>query len=359
MKSRPVAIPAVFLICLLLSVGGLSGAEPTYMPPPSDRVPEGPDRAIGQYELGFREYRAGHFREAEGHFQAALAAEPNLLKAHYWLGKIYREKGMLQEALFHWEEVLRLQRLIQDRRTALKFRDNEYPAEEQILAVRERREQAEKSFEKGRRLLAEGHWEGAASELKTAVQLYPANPEYLKLLARLLWDKGNSQGSARIYSDLLETRAVSKEVALEGTDRLAEAGWETAAVSALRDLESRFPGDSAILVRLEHLRRKGPPGTVSMGKVVSKRLGTVVLDFGLDSGLKLADEYNLRLRAFRPGDPIIDSTTGRTLGRAPDRTTAELLVTKVFAESCWALIRREFGSGAKEGDLIEIQGVQR
>jgi len=307
------------------------------------------------YEEGYRKYRSGLFSESEKLFLEALRLEPNLLKAHYWLGKVYREMGMLKEAVFHWEEVLRIQTLIRERRMALTIENNEYPAEVQIGLTKQREKEAADAFQKGKHLLDEGHWDGATAQIKEAITLYPSNPEYLRMLGRLLSDRGDVEGCMKVYADLLAVRNLPKEWALDAVDCLIKGGGKIAARQGLKTLARKFPKDKEISDRLSALEEASPTPAISIGKVVQKLRGQVVLDVGLESGLKLADEYNLRLRAFKPGNPVTDPQTGRELGRTLDNITGELLVTKVFANSCWALVRHEFGQGIKIGDLIEIK----
>ncbi|HOY65845.1 MAG TPA: tetratricopeptide repeat protein [Candidatus Ozemobacteraceae bacterium] len=318
------------------------------------------DGALEAYEEGYRQYRAGRFDDAQRSFQDALRREPNLIKAHYWLGKLYREMGKLREADFHWEEVMRLQRLIRDRREALSIQNNEYPALRQLSKTRKRQEEAELVFQQGKHLLEEGHWDGAVANLKKAVELYPANAEYQKLLARILWDRGDRQGSAKAYIDMLDLhRELDRDLVDEASGRLVTAGWHREAARILREALKRFPDDTALAERLAKIEERGEAKPVSAGTVVERSKGIVILDIGLESGLSLADEYTLKLRSFRPGGEIRDPKTGRVLGRRPDTVTAELLVTKVFARSCWALVRQEHERGVKAGDLIEVQSVDR
>ncbi|HEY9070031.1 MAG TPA: tetratricopeptide repeat protein [Candidatus Ozemobacteraceae bacterium] len=316
--------------------------------------------ALEAYEEGYRQYRAGRFDDALRSFQEALRREPNLIKAHYWLGKLYREMGRLREADFHWEEVMRLQQLIRDRREALSIQNNEYPALRQLTKTRKQQEEAELVFQQGKHLLEEGHWDGAVANLKKAVGLYPANAEYQKLLARVLWDRGDRQGSAKAYIDLLDLhRELDRELVNESTERLVTAGWHREAARILREALKRFPEDPVFADRLAKIEERGEAKPVAAGTVVERSKGIVILDIGLESGLSLADEYTLKLRSFRPGGEIRDPRTGRVLGRRPDAVTAELLVTKVFARSCWALVRQEHECGVKAGDLIEVQSVDR
>ncbi len=359
-----------FLVLLVVLTGlvGLVGATPPAAAAPgSFRIGQGApslgerslDTALVAYEDGYRLYREGNLRGAERRLQEALQHEPNLLKAHYWLGKVYRELGQLRESIFHWEEVIRLQNLIRQRRLALAVQDNEYPAESQIVATRDRQRRAEEAWRKGRGLLEQGHWSGALAELKTAVDLYPGHPEYLKLLARVLWDQADLQGAARRYGDLLSLPGLPRETALEAIDRLLMVGARLPARRGLLALLERFPDDADLQQRLDSLEQAPPEKPVAAGRVVRVQRGQALVDLGLENGLKLADEYTLRFRAFRTGEPVTDPRTGRPLGRAPDRTSGELLVTKVLSRSSWVLIQREFDRGVREGDLVEVQAGRR
>lgn len=365
-RKRPgkkFAITAIVAIVAMVAMASCANAaEPVHpMEPPGIHDAAAiSGNALTSYEAGYRHYRAGRFTEAAKCFQESLKREPNLIKAHYWLGKLYREMGKLREADFHWEEVLRLQRLIKERREALSLQTNEYPALSQLKLTRKRQEEAEEAFQSGKHLLKEGHWEGAVAGIKKAVELYPANPDYQKMLARLLWDRNDFQGSAKAYIDMLDLhRELDRDLVNEATERLVKAGWHKEAVRILREAAKRFPGDTELESRLAMVSDRGDAKPVSAGTVVDRSRGQVILDIGLESGLTLADEYTLKLHSFRSGEAITDPKTGRIIGRRPDTVTADLLVTKVFARSCWALIRQEHGSGVKAGDLIEVQSVER
>ncbi len=317
------------------------------------------DQAISAYERGYDSYRRGLFKSAEDSFIEALKLEPNLIKAHYWLGKLYRESGRLESAIFHWEEVERLNELIKNRRIALSIEDNEYPAMSQTLRAVSMKDEAKKLFEKGIYLLDKGHWDGAEVELRKAVSLYPANHKYLITLARVLWDKGEKAASVKFYRDLLVLPDVSYEDFREGVERMFKAEMDYVAAPLILENKIKFadyPGFSEICKRFD---RENTPDIVAAGKVVSRMSSQVVINIGQQDGIGLSDEYSLNLRSFVPGKPLIDPDTGKVIGRAHDQPTADLMITKVNRQSSWALIRREMGPGVKAGDLIEIKKTVR
>ena len=317
------------------------------------------DKALTAYEQGYNSYKAGKFDKARECFITALKHEPNLLKAHYWLGKLYREAGELESAIFHWEEVERLNRLINFRRTALKVQNNEYPAHKQILKTIKSRNEAREHFEKGLHLLDKGHWDGAEVEVREAVRLYPGNREYLLTLARILWDKKEISASIKFYRTLLSIYNVSYQHFKEGIEKMFAADMQYVAAPLVLKHKSRFSNMPEFDKICQHFVEELKTDIVSAGKIVSKHNGQVVINIGFEDGINLNDEYSLKLRAFKPGKAITDPDSGKIIGRTNDKATADLLVTKVNRKSSWALIKREMGPGLKAGDLIEIKKTIR
>ena len=315
--------------------------------------------ALRAYETGYNHYRNGNFELAEDSYIEALSMEPNLIKAHYWLGKLYKEQGRLNNANFHWEEVSRLTELIKERRIALSTEDNEYPAAPKIPKNQEVMKSARDAFERGLRLLDGGHWEGAVIEFKKAQKLYPANHKYLLQLARTLCDKQVIQEGVKYYRDLLSLRDVSFQDFKEGITVMLGANMDYLAAPLVRKQSGRFAklkGFSEISDLFKPIKNNP---VVSIAKIVQRMDGQVIISIGMEEGLKLSDEYSLALQAFKPGSELSEPETGKLLGRAPNIALAELLVTKVYKNTSWALIRKEYGSGVKAGDLIEFKKTIR
>ena len=314
------------------------------------------DRALDAYEKGYKHYRYGEFETAEDSLKEALYFEPNLVKAHYWLGKLYREMGRLDEALFHWEEVERLNKLISDRRKALKIENNEYPNIKQRKRTSETIKSAREHYEKAMVLLDGGHWEGAETEMNEAVKLYPGNAKYLLQMARILWDKEEYQASIKFYRDLLLRREVNYEHFKEGAQRMLKADMDYVLAPLISKHKSKFGNEPEFQKLADHFIMKNTVlKQLAIGKVIKRMDGQVIINIGMDEGLKLADEFRLNLRAYRQGEKLSDPDDGREIGFGPDRAVADLLLTKVYKNTSWALIRKEFGTGLKAGDLIEFK----
>lgn len=320
------------------------------------KTEETQDRALTAYENGYKYYRNGEFEKAEDSLTEALYYEPNLIKAHYWLGKLYREMGRLDDALFHWEEVERLNKLINDRRNALKIQDNEYGDYIQRKKTSQTIREAREHYEKAMVLLDQGRWTGAEIEMDEAIKLYPGNAQYLLTMARLLWDKNEYQASVKFYKELMFRRDVSYEHFKEGAEQMLKADMDYVLGPLIVKHRLRFskmPGFSELEAKMAVPERTYD--LIAAGKVIKRLDGQVIINIGLDEGLSLSDEYRLSLRAFRAGELLTDPDTGKRLGRGPDRPMADLLLTKVYKNTSWALIRKEYGTGLKAGDLIEFK----
>lgn len=345
----------VLLLCMLCTVSSLA-ADDSLM---QHRNKQKPDQALTAYENGYQNYRKGLFAASEDCLIEALRLEPNLIKAHYWLGKLYREQGRLEDAIFHWEEVERLKQLIKDRRIALSIQNNEYPSYPQMLRSTERARQANAAYLRGVNLLDEGHWDGAEVEIRKAVELYGGNHEYLLRLARLLWDKGEQQASVKFYRDLLCQKNISLQHFIEGFDRMIQAGMDYVAEPLLLQHQEKFSDQPEYKKMRDIFKAISNHDVVAAGKIVKRVNGQVIINLGMQEGLSLSDEFSLSMRSFKAGGSLADPDTGVVIGRAPDVPSAELLLTKVYKNTSWALIRKEFGPGVKAGDLIEFKKAAR
>lgn len=67
-----------------------------------------PAKAVAHYEKGLKLKRAGQFEQSAGELQAAVAAYPKYLAAHYALGWVYRNLGKNDAATESFREVIRL-----------------------------------------------------------------------------------------------------------------------------------------------------------------------------------------------------------------------------------------------------------
>ncbi|HAJ32548.1 MAG TPA: hypothetical protein DCK79_04160 [Candidatus Atribacteria bacterium] len=64
--------------------------------------------AYENYERGYLSYKNGNFEEAESYFKSSILANPNFKEPHYYLALSYYEIGDLDNSIFQWEEVIKI-----------------------------------------------------------------------------------------------------------------------------------------------------------------------------------------------------------------------------------------------------------
>ncbi|MBU4510153.1 tetratricopeptide repeat protein, partial [bacterium] len=64
--------------------------------------------AYENYERGYLSYKKSNFEEAVSYFKSSILANPNFKEPHYYLALSYYEIGDLDNSIFQWEEVIRI-----------------------------------------------------------------------------------------------------------------------------------------------------------------------------------------------------------------------------------------------------------
>ncbi|GAJ23072.1 unnamed protein product, partial [marine sediment metagenome] len=64
--------------------------------------------AYENYERGYLSYKNGNFKEAVSYFKSSILANPNFKEPHYYLALSYYQIGDLDNSIFQWEEVIRI-----------------------------------------------------------------------------------------------------------------------------------------------------------------------------------------------------------------------------------------------------------
>lgn len=65
-------------------------------------------RAYENYERGYLSYKNGNFKEAVSYFKSSIFANPNFKEPHYYLALSYYEMEDLDNSIFQWKEVIRI-----------------------------------------------------------------------------------------------------------------------------------------------------------------------------------------------------------------------------------------------------------
>jgi len=64
--------------------------------------------AYENYERGYLSYKNGNFEEAVNYFRLSILANPNFKEPHYYLALSYYQIGDLDNSIFQWEEVIKI-----------------------------------------------------------------------------------------------------------------------------------------------------------------------------------------------------------------------------------------------------------
>jgi len=65
-------------------------------------------KAYENYEKGYLSYKNGNFKEAVSYFESSILANPDFKEPHYYLALSYYEIGDLDNSIYQWEEVIRI-----------------------------------------------------------------------------------------------------------------------------------------------------------------------------------------------------------------------------------------------------------
>lgn len=60
------------------------------------------------YKNGYEYFVQENYEKAEQYYKKAIELNPDFEKAHYWLGKVYKQTGAYSQAVEQWKEVLRI-----------------------------------------------------------------------------------------------------------------------------------------------------------------------------------------------------------------------------------------------------------
>ncbi|GAG28287.1 unnamed protein product, partial [marine sediment metagenome] len=64
--------------------------------------------AYENYERGYLSYKKSSFEEAVSYFKSSILANPDFKEPHYYLALSYYQIGDLDNSIFQWEEVIRI-----------------------------------------------------------------------------------------------------------------------------------------------------------------------------------------------------------------------------------------------------------
>ncbi len=247
------------------------------------------------YKLGYQSYSRRDYEKATEYYKKSAQLKPDFSKAHYWLGRTYREMGRYQEALEEFKEALRLDADSAEEISAWPF---EYIAtlfhqsqyEEAIRWIEEISEVDIRSLYiakkahlwLGRIALKTGDYRKAEAELTSALEADPYDNDIYNALSRYLYEAGDSAYTKGDYQRASEI--YRKQI--RGSSRLIKAHyWLTKSLLA----DKRYKEARVALQELNSLIAEGQKGFSPIQKDILDKAGEGELEKLLNSLLDVEE----------------------------------------------------------------------
>ncbi len=130
--------------------------------------------AYENYEKGYLSYKNSNFEEAVSYFKSSILANPNFKEPHYYLALSYYEIGDLDNSIFQWEEVIRIDSFDN---SAKHFLNN-------CLEEKEYGRETLKHFNAGYNYYLKGEYDKAIEEFNRSLDYNPEFEKARQLLSR-------------------------------------------------------------------------------------------------------------------------------------------------------------------------------
>ncbi len=130
--------------------------------------------AYENYERGYLSYKNGNFEEAVSYFKSSILLNPNFKEPHYYLALSYYQIGDLDNSIFQWEEVIRIDSFDN---TAKHFLNN-------CLEEKEFGRETLKHFNAGYDYYLKGEYDKAIEEFNRSLDYNPEFEKARQLLSR-------------------------------------------------------------------------------------------------------------------------------------------------------------------------------
>jgi len=166
-------------------------------------------KAYENYELGYLSYKSGNFEEAVNYFKSSISANPNFKEPHYYLALSYYKMGDLDNSIYQWKEVIRIDSFDN---TAKHFLNN-------CLEEKEYGRETLKHFNAGYDYYLKGEYDKALEEFNKSLDY---NPEFEK--ARQFLSRSYYQLNQ--MDEYREERKKATELKTNGEEEKAEEHYK-------------------------------------------------------------------------------------------------------------------------------------
>jgi len=194
--------------------------------------------AYENYEKGYIAYKGGSFREAVSYFESSILANPNFKEPHYYLALSYYQIGDLDNSIFQWEEVIRIDSFDN---TAKHFLNN-------CLEEKEYGRETLMHFNAGYDYYLKGEYDKAIEEFNESLDYNPEFEEARQFLSRSYYQLGQMDEYREERKKATESKVSGEE---ENAEEHYKLGYEfyslkdyTVAVEELKkalDIKSDYP----------------------------------------------------------------------------------------------------------------------
>lgn len=352
---------AIVFLCAALWMLELSGTV-VAAPDSENLIIESASRDVvkdvSEVEITLRQgkdlYAAGRFADSAEKFKTAVTLGPDSEAAHYWLGKCMSAMGRLEEAVFHWEEVITIREASKARKSGEPRESIDSLAKLSIKDAESKVAEARKRLTYGLRFLEAGNWDKALAEFKMAKELDGSKSEYPEREGNVYMDKGLYGLAARSYLEAEARGGRDPWMYLKAAESLAADGCNREAVEVLRRGLTANPGSSELARGISRVSEIAAREPEVFARVLGREGREVIIDRGSAGGLPFGREYRLKFDVVNKSAPVARPGSGEIVGMTGGTVKGELLLTRVEERMSYCLVTKEGTDPVTKGDCVII-----
>ena len=223
-------------------------------------------KAYENYEKGYLSYKNGNFKEAVSYFKSSILANPNFKEPHYYLALSYYQIGDLDNSIFQWEEVIRIDSFDN---TAKHFLNN-------CLEEKEYGRETLKHFNAGYDYYLKGEYDKATEEFNRSLNYNPEFEKARQFLSRSYYQLNQMDEYREERKKVTELKASGEE---EKAEEYYKLGYEfyslkdyTVAVEEIKkalDIKSDYPHARYLLAECYFQQKEYKLAQVEYERVVT------------------------------------------------------------------------------------------
>lgn len=157
--------------------------------------------AFAYYRLGYSAYKREDYDTCIQYLEKAARVNPEMIEAHYWLGRVFYETGKLGNSLYSWQRVLEI--------------DSQYPKAGYFLDKVENSikygKQAYEHYESGYNFYKQKLYESAIYQYHQATKYNNSFSSAYYWLGRINYEQGNYQEAISNWKEVLNLEPENKK----------------------------------------------------------------------------------------------------------------------------------------------------